>query len=312
MVKFGEQKVDEQDKKIWDFVYGGTNAPYIDQETTSTGRVTGTPLQQSVNAQILSEMKAAAKRMGQNSFFFEQIFETYNNAFWKDADKDIFRYGALVPDQRFREGNIAPEDAKEFQNSPQSYELLVGYARWWYSSKIPGLAEAWGGASSGGGGGGRSRGPSAQDIRNQFDVAQLATRADDLFRAYLLTDSDNPRGIAKDFVDEMVRTRGEKKLDFDTFVTEKYIKNSPRYASIYTNKPDDVEAADYISRYHQMAAQVLRPNQVADAAIGGAQFGADASTFGERLKRTNEYRTSSSFMNNMEARMNSIKDVFRG
>src|SRR5690606_9165124 len=161
--------------------------------------------------------KAAAKKMGQNPFFFEQIFETYNNAFWKDADKDIFRYQALVPDQRFREGNIAPEDAREFSESPQSYELLIGYARWWYSSKIPGLAAALGVSFSGCGGVVRS-GLSARDIRNLFYLDQLANLAVVLFRAYLLDESDNPRGIAKDFVDEVVRTRGENELDFYTCV----------------------------------------------------------------------------------------------
>lgn len=313
MVRFGEQKTVDDAPRIWDFVYGGTNSPYVDQETAESGRVAGTPLMQAVNAQIVAEMKAAAKKMGQNPFFFEQIFETYNNAFWKDADKDIFRYQALVPGQRFREGNIAPEDAREFSDNPQSYELLVGYARWWYSSKIPGLAGAWGGESSGGGGGGGGRtGPSAQDIRNQFDLDQLSNRADDLFRAYLLDESDDPRGIAKDFVDEVVRTRGEKELDFDTFVLEKYIKTSPRHKSIYRNKPSNVDDIDYISRYHQMAQQILRPENVADVAIGGAQFGADAATFEDRLRRSNEYRTSTPFMQEVEARMSNIKDVFRG
>lgn len=300
------------------FIYGSPNEGYIDQETGESGRVGGTGLFNNVNSQVLSEMKSAAKKMGENPMFFEQIFDRYNNAFWKDANRDVLKYYADARMNERRNKSGATED-QSAETHAGAFERLVAYARWWYSNKIPSLADFWSGASGdgsgpgggGGGGGGGSRGPTAAQIRAQFDIGQLATRVDDLHRALLLTESGDPRGIAKEYVDAVVRNP-EQELDFDTFVIQGHIEKSPRFASIYVSKPSHEKAEDYIGRYMEMASAVLRPENADEAAIGGAQFGADAMAFEERLKRSNEFRTSSNFMQSLEGRMRSIKEVLKG
>lgn len=303
----------------------GQNKYAIDKSTGESGRVSGHSIFGNVNQIIVAEMKATAKKMGENPIIFEQIFDQYNNAFWQDAAKDIFEGRAFWDgDERGKrmhdKNNINNEWAEQFVSTTQGINTLLNYARWWYGSKIPGLADNWQGTKTGGGGGGGGRGgggggrtgPTAQEIRNQFDVDQLSQRTDDLFRAYLLDPAADPRSIAKQYVDEVVRTRGEVEIDFDTFVLTKHVKNSPRYAAIYKNKPTDISETDYISMYQQMAAQVLRPDEVADIAIGGAQFGASPEQFAQRLQRSNAYRTSAPFLEDLAGRMESIKGVLKG
>jgi hypothetical protein len=317
---FGQGETTEPAEKKRGFIYGSENTGYIDQETGETGRVGGTSLFTNINTQLVAEMKAAAKKMGENPGFFEQVFERYNNQFWKDANRDVLKYyaDAGMAERRNVSGRTPPDQSAE--TNAEAYERLVAYGRWWYSSKVPGLADVWAGSSGDdGSGSGRGRsgsgsgatGPTEEDIRNQFDIAQLATRADDLWRTYLLTDSKDPRAMAKAYVDAVV-ANPEAKLDYDTFVTQNYIEKDPRFASIMVSKPAHEKADEYIQRYLAMASAVLRPANADEAAIGGAQFGADAAAFEQRLQRSNEFRTSSQFMQSLEGRMRSIKEVLRG
>lgn len=307
-----------------EFVPGSNNAAFIDEAASAgTGRVGGTPVYNNVNNVIVAEMKAAAKKMGENPAFYEQIFETYNADFWKDADRDIFRYGALLSDtpSEIFDANVSRGSgvygstnrsaADEFLTNPESFEKLISYARWWYSNKIPGLADNWGGTSDSSGSHGSGSGITSADIKKSFDVAQLATRVDDLYHAYLIDKSDDPRGVANAYINAVVKNP-DQKLDFDTFVIGNYIQKSPRYASIYVNKPEGMSETDYLGAYTSRARSVLRPEEAEAVAIGGAQFGADASAFEERLKRSNEYRTSSPFIESFQGRLSSLRGVLKG
>lgn len=293
------------------------NENFYDEKTSSGGEVGGAPIIDNVNKQILAEMRAAAKKMGENPIFYEQIFEQFNREFWGDADKDIFQYEALVSptlqanEPGFIAANTGEDTAQEFVQNEDSYNKLLGYARWWYSNKIPGLADNWGGSSSSGGSGGGKSGPSAADIRASFDLDQLANRVDDLFRSYLITESKDPRTLAKQYVDTIV-SNPDQELDFDTWVVNNHIKKQPRYASIYGQKPEGMSEQQFLQPYLNIANQVLRPDNAGDAAIGGAQFGASPEAFRNRLARSNETVTSAPFMQNLEGRLNSLKGVLKG
>jgi len=163
---------------------------------------------------------------------------------------------------------------------------------------------------SGRGGGGR--GPTAAEIRQQFDLDQLSNSANDLWRAHLLEESDDPRGIAKAYVDAVVATGGQQKIDFATFVRSRIEKTS-RYASIYRSKPESVGALDHLTPYHQTARQVMgSTDEAAEAAIGGAQFGASGASFAARLSRTDAATSSAPYIQSLEQRMNALSGVLKG
>jgi hypothetical protein len=160
-------------------------------------------------------------------------------------------------------------------------------------------------------GGGGSRGPTAQDIRNQFDVDQLAERASNIWRGMLLEDTSQARSFAQSYVDTMVEHMGKKKIDFDTFIRNK-ARETARYASIYRSKPDALTEEQFLQPYYQSALQIVRPDNADEVAIGGAQFGSDASTFAARLRRTDESTSSSNFINELEQRMTGLNNLFKG
>lgn len=163
----------------------------------------------------------------------------------------------------------------------------------------------------GGGGGGGGGGLSAEDIRNQFDIDQLAEAASNIWRGMLLTDDADTRGMAKAYVEAVVAGKGEKKIDFTEFIRGK-AKKTGRYASIYRNKPESMSEEQYLSPYFQSAMQVARPGKADEIAIQGAQFGASASAFAARLKRSEAATSSAPFMQDLQRRLTDINEVFRG
>lgn len=265
-------------------------------------------LQSNFNKQLLSELKATANSLGENPIIFEQLFDRWNRDFWEDMTHVFFdnQFDISVSPHLPQEDRDDINETTLFDKA--RLELMMNYGRNWWASKFgPEVADSW--AVSNSPGRGRSGTP---DIRSQFDLDQLANRANDLHRAYLLTDADNPRAMAKKYVDQIVKTGGKEKIDFDTFILTNNIEGTARYASIYRNKPDGMSETDFIQPYYQTAQQVMRPDEAAATAIEGAQFGASAQQFQERLARSNEFRTSAPFMQNLEGRMRSIKDVFKG
>jgi hypothetical protein len=195
--------------------------------------------------------------------------------------------------------------------TPEGLQELAEWAINWFGGKvgIP-LSSVRSGGGRGGGGGG-ARGPTAQDIRNQFDIKELANMVNDMNRQLVFEEHPNAMALASQYVDAVVATKGEKKMDFATFVEEK-IKATSRFKTIYRQKPEHLSAAEYMSPYLQAASGVMRPDAAADTAIGGAQFGASPEAFKDRLMRSNEVRTSAPFIQGLENRMSELKQVFKG
>lgn len=155
------------------------------------------------------------------------------------------------------------------------------------------------------------RKPTAQEIRNRFDIDQLAEQAQMIWRGKLLDDMVDPQKMARAFVEAIVATRGEKVIDFATYV-EKRARNTARYASIYRDKPEGQSDEQFLQPYFQAAQQVLRPGNAAGTAIYGAQFGASAGQFGEMLAQSNEVKTSAPYIQELSSRMEALRSVFKG
>jgi len=217
-----------------------------------------------------------------------------------------------VRDGFLAEGGHAPS-GYEILRSAGGWQRLMDQVRQQLIMANPNLSGLLGNKNLGPsrpGGGGRS-GPSAEDIRNSYDIDQLSDQINEMSRGLLLEENPNARAMASSYVDVMVKSRRQKKVDFATFVRSE-IEETDRYKSIYANKPDHLAAEEYMTPYITAAHQMARPNAAPSIAIGGAQFGASGSQFAARLQRTNSNVTSSRFVNELEGRLTSLKDVFKG
>lgn len=211
--------------------------------------------------------------------------------------------------------------ANAFGGTPGDSQLemhsLYEIAKNWLNIRSPELKKMYTGdfgpRVSGGGSGSRgrgSRGPSAADIRAQFDLDALTENVNQMYRAYLLQEAPGARKIASAYVEAIVRNP-EQKLDFQQFVLNR-IRGEARHKSIYRNKPESVDELDYLGPYVQAARSVMRPQNADEAAVGGAMFGADAQSFQARLERSDEVTGSAPFINSMQARVSDISKVLRG
>ena len=170
-------------------------------------------------------------------------------------------------------------------------------------------------AGSGRGSGG-PRKPSAQDIRNMFDEKELTEAVKGMWGAHLLEDAPDAQGLAKQYIEAIVRTGGEKEIDFKTFVQER-IKKTQRYQQIYSNKPEGMDDLEYIAPYVSAAQQAVGGGQgnkqmVGSLAAGGAALGASQDAFAGRLARTDAHTGSQGFINGLESRMREVNGVLRG
>lgn len=163
----------------------------------------------------------------------------------------------------------------------------------------------------GGGGGGGSRALTEEEIRNQFDLDELARGVTDLWRRDLLDEPDDARKIAREYVDAVVAGKGQTNVHFESFV-ERKIEDTPRFASIYNRKPKSMKPSQYLQPYHQLALQLAGPEEAADIAIGGAQFGASAAAFNQRLRRSDAHTSSAPFINELEGRLTNLSGLLKG
>ena len=115
--------------------------------------------------------------------------------------------------------------------------------------------------------------------------------------------------MARSYVDAIVASKAEKKIDFRTFIRTKAMATD-RFASIFVNKPSSQSAEQYLAPYHAAAMQAASPEDAAGIAIGGAQFGADSSTFAARLQRENN--DDAPYINQLQDRMRNLNQVFKG
>ncbi len=165
---------------------------------------------------------------------------------------------------------------------------------------------------SGGGSGRRgASGPTAQDIRNQFDIEELSSSVNDMSRMLVFEPHRGAKALAREYVELIVKGKGEVNVDFETFIRADIAKTA-RFKSIYRNKPEALKAEQYMAPFFQAARSVARPDEAADLAIGGAQFGADPASFSQRLARTDAVTGSAPFINNLEARLGDLNEIFKG
>ncbi len=160
------------------------------------------------------------------------------------------------------------------------------------------------------------RKPTAQEIRNQFDMDQLTDATNNIWQGWLVEDAPEARKLAKAYVDEIVRTRGEQEIDFATFIQNR-IKKTSRYGLIYQNKPDGISEQQYLQPYVQSAQQIMGGGQgarssVADIATAGAALGASGEGFRNRLTRTDAVQNSQGFITGLEDRVRGVSDLLRG
>ena len=145
-----------------------------------------------------------------------------------------------------------------------------------------------------------------------FDVDQLTDAATNIWRAYNVEEPAKAKQLAQSYIDTIVATRGEKEIDFETFVVNQ-VKKSDRYKVLYQNKPDGITELAYIQPFVQSATMVMGGgNAMNDVVAGGAALGANADSFRGRLARTDEAKNTTSFTNDLENRMRAVKGVLRG
>ena len=154
-----------------------------------------------------------------------------------------------------------------------------------------------------------TRKPTAQEIRQSFDLDELTNAVSNMYRGLLLDDAADPRAIARAYIEAIV-SNPDQKLDFDTYV-EGYIDKEPRAAAIYRNKPDSMSKAQFLQPYMQSAQQVLRPGNAAEAARAGAQLGSSPDAFREKLGRSREAQVSSPFITGMENKITQLGNLFK-
>jgi hypothetical protein len=299
------------------FVVGGDNtAYYAQQQNDNTSWI------DNLNNTILDELRAAGEDAGYSEDAMNQIFDGNISHMLTDLDRELLRGQATsLAGRAYRIMEETPVgmrkavDASVYLTDRDGIEATTNYARAWFQQRYPELQTTWeigtGGSRSRGGGGG-SRGLTAEQIRQQFDVDQLAAAVQNRWRGTLLTETDKSRDIAEDYIEEMVASGGKQKLDFDTYVDKK-IEATDRFASIYANKPKSMSTAQYLQPYVQSAQQIVgATNEAAQLGIQGAQFGASGAAFQARLNRTDAVTSSAPFINKIGERMTALRGMLRG
>jgi hypothetical protein len=302
-------------KKI-PFVVGGDNTAYYEQQQNDT-----TSWIDNLNNTILDELRAAGESAGYSDDAMIQIFDGNISHMLTDLDRELMRGQATsLAGRAYRimeetpVGMRKPADASVYLTDRDGIEATTNYARAWFQMRFPELQKSWeiGTGKSRGSGGGGTRGPTAEQIRQQFDVDQLAAAAQNRWRGTLLTETDQSRAIAEDYIEEIVASGGKQKIDFDTYV-DKRIEATDRFASIYANKPKSMSLAQYLQPYVQSAQQIVgATDEAAQIGIQGAQFGASGAAFQARLNRTDAVTSSSPFINKIGQRMTALKGMLRG
>src|SRR5690606_23768497 len=155
------------------------------------------------------------------------------------------------------------------------------------------------------------RPPTPDEIRAQFDLDALAEKVNDLSRLYLITDHKDPRKVASAYVEAIVKTRGEQKIEFETFVRNQ-LKKDPRWSVIMQNRPEGLDGAQYVQRYAPQVMSFLGGGDEAQQiAFAQAALGSSAAAVQERLQRTRAFRSSSAFVNRFEDQIRGVSELLR-
>jgi hypothetical protein len=167
----------------------------------------------------------------------------------------------------------------------------------------------------GGGGGGGRRAPTPAEIRQQFDVDALANNVNDIWRAYMVEEAPAARAIAAAYVEAIVSTGGEQKIDFQTFV-RKEMQKTGRWQTLYKGKPEGMDElqhlAPYIAATQQAIGSAGGTGRLGQAVLEGAALGATSEQFANKLAFENEVQESSSFITALESRLGQLNGILRG
>jgi hypothetical protein len=278
---------------------------------------------------LMDELQAQMEGLGYPREAGFQAFSYYGEEYggWIDqflnqANTDRDRFTSQLGRFRFnatemealkteiKDGRIMGMDF--YLGTPDGFQSMLQSAWNFWKTRIPGLQDygsfAKPKAPRRGGG---TRRPTAGEIRNMFDIDQLTDATRGIWRGLMLNEPENARSIAESYVEAIVATKAEKEIDFETFVKNR-ARGTARYNTIYENKPASLSEEQFLQPYHQAALQVTQGDEAANIAIGGAQFGATASAFGSRLRRTEAATASAPFVNNLQNRLHDLSGVLRG
>lgn len=295
---------------------GGDNEQFFNESITDVNA-----LIENVAEQIFRELVIAGNGFGYSPLSMQQFFAgNWTNDGALGLIDQILQEAEHAREAHLRdqsEFNVGAGTPREELGSQFYVRTIEGFNEltrrvWdWFNQKAPVDLGAFGSNTISSGGSRRgSSGPSAEDIRGQFDIEELAEAAKNIWRGLLLDDDLDARGFARSYVDAIVAGKGKKKIDFTEFIRGK-AKATSRYASIYKNKPESLSEEQYLAPYFQSAQQVAAPGRAAEIAIGGAQFGADAATFAARLRRDEAATGSAPFIEELQGRLTDLNRLFR-
>lgn len=264
---------------------------------------TGVHWQDALYETVLDQVTRSAKEQG----MFPDMAEAYVNQTWPDVLDYIHGevFGSNYPGSAEDSFGIYTGSASGLQRLARIALNFVG--------NQTGLGSLTGGGGGGGGGGGPTL-PTADQIRANFDLNQLAQRAGDLWRGMLVEEPKDARGVARAYVEAVVKTRGQQKIDFDQFVRER-IKSTPRYAMMSAGKPEGMDYEAYIAPFINSANQILGGNQGRGGVSGvignAAALGSDPQSFRERLMRSDTVTGSSNYINSLQEKTAGVSRILR-
>lgn len=272
-----------------------------------------------VTAHVGDSLVQWEKATGQIDGMWKHTFEQYSTQMYSAIQTRFFQPNADTT--HFLTANDVSESQQtQIQDQRQNYyrntsagikeviEYGIQFMGGLMGAQLSPATPSGGGGRRGSGG---ARGPTAQDIRNRFDIEELTRSVDDLNRMLVFEPNDNAKKIARDYVEVVVRGKGEVKVDFESFVRDK-IEGTSRFKSIYRNKPKALNPEQYMAPFYSQARTVAAGDEAADLAIAGAQFGASTSAFQSRLARTDSVTGSAPFVNNLQGRLEELNSVFKG
>lgn len=298
-----------------DLVPGGSNEEFL-RDRGSADRST---ILDVLENDIMRTIIGAGEVYGYSPASMESAFSGLWNYDGALGRFDEILTGADVEVQRLVNMGIPPEDlaglgygSDWLLETPDGYNYLKGQLLQFYGARLPfDLGDALSKSTRGSGRGRGSSAITAQDIRDQFDIDALSEKARQIWHGMLIEDPNDPRGIAREYVEAVAATLGQKKIDFTQFV-RKRAKATARHASIYRNMPEGMMEEAYLQTYLNNAMQAVRPQNAADIAIGGAQLGASPDAFRARLRRSEDVQSSSRYVNELGARIEGVSSILRG
>jgi hypothetical protein len=214
--------------------------------------------------------------------------------YWEDMQSAVFGGG---------KGPLHPEDP---QNIRSFIEMGRKYLqqRWTYGDLPAGGTTGSGRGGGGGGGGGRT-------TAQMFDIDQLADRINETWRLYTLADAPNAKDLARQYV-QTVAGNPAQALDFATWAKRRVLE-SPDAKFLFRNKPSGVSEEDYMRFYASNVFGVLGPTGDAPTvARNAAAFGASPDSLEGRLRFHPTVAKSSKFIDRIENRYRSLRDVLGG